>query len=150
MSAIVYGDANVFIMALESRPDVENPAAALLTAAADERLTLVTSAVTLAETLVMPLRFNEPETVETYRLILSGGYGGVSVRPVSPEVLEQAASLRAKHHGLGLPDALHLATALVARVRLFVSNDRALPRPTGLRFATPFEPAFTDLMAALP
>ena len=44
----------------------------------------------------------------------------------SEDIADRAAQLRAEH-GLGTPDAIHLATALECGAEVFVTNDRDLP-----------------------
>jgi len=59
----------------------------------------------------------------------------LALQPVSRSVLFETVALRAtKATGkLKLPDAIHLATAILGGCRLFVSRDRAIPMPTGMR-----------------
>ena len=59
---------------------------------------------------------------------------GLLLAEVSAGVLERATELRARH-GFKTPDAIHLATALVQAVDVFVTGDTALQRCPGLRFA---------------
>jgi predicted nucleic acid-binding protein len=102
----------------------------LFAAAARGDFALVTSTVTITEVLVHPLRSGRLELVEAYRDILLGSVGMTAV-PVSAEIAELAARIRAKHN-VRTPDALHLATALHSGAAVFVTNDRALPQLSGL------------------
>lgn len=144
-----YCDANIFIMAIEGRAEGVGAAGDLIDAAMDERCTAVTSMLTLSETLVVPLRFGQEATVQSYRSLLGGGFAGIQVRTVDAEALEAAARLRARHPRLRLPDAVHLATAQLADVGWFVTNDTRLPAVAGLRIVTPFDDMLADAIARL-
>ena len=55
----------------------------------------------------------------------------VQMLPITQAILEEAANLRATLN-LKTPDAIHAATALLHQSALFVSNDGAFRRVTGL------------------
>lgn len=149
MAGRLYCDANIFIMAVEGRAGSIGASEDLLNAAMNERCTVVTSLLTLSEVLVVPLRFGETETADSYRNLLSGAFPGIVVRSVDGETLEAAARLRARHPRLKLPDAVHLATAQLAEVAWLVSNDERLPSLSGLRRTTPFDTGFRDMIDRL-
>lgn len=149
MARRFYCDANVLIMAVEGRAGDIGAAGSLLNAAMDERCIVVTSLLTLGETLVVPLRFGQDATVESYRSLLGGGFPSIIVKAIDSETLEAAARLRAKHPRLKLPDAIHLATAQVAEVGWFVTNDARLPTVPGLHVVSPFDEALADFIARL-
>lgn len=144
-----YCDANIFIMAVEGHTDRIGAAGALIEAAMNETCTIVTSLLTLGETLVVPLRFSQEATIESYRTLLSGSLPGIRVLGIDGEAMEAAARLRARHPSLKLPDAIHLATAQVAQVPWFVTNDQRLPAVAGLKQVTPFNDGFADLIDRL-
>lgn len=150
MAMRFYCDANIFIMAVEGRAGQIGLAGDLVTAAMDERCTVITSQLTLGEVLVVPLRFNETETLEAYRSLLGGACPGILVRPVDAEALGEAAALRARHPRLKLPDAVHLATARLNRIDWFVTNDARMAGDSGLRTATPFDQVLEAALARLP
>jgi len=79
-----------------------------------------------AEVLVHPLRSGHTELVQAYREILLGSVGMTAV-PVSAEIAELAATIRANHHSR-TPDALQLATAVYSGAAAFITNDRGIPR----------------------
>jgi predicted nucleic acid-binding protein len=149
MARRFYCDANVFIMAVEGRAEGIGVAGSLLNAAIDESCVAVTSLLTLSETLVVPLRFAQQAAIESYRSLLGGGFPGILVKPVHAETMEVAAQLRARHPRLKLPDAIHLATARLAEVDWFVSNDTRLPAIAGLRMVSPFDDALADILSRL-
>jgi len=59
------------------------------------------------ECLIIPYRLARFDLEQQYRRWFST----LRVLPISPEVYDQAAQLRASHRSLRTPDALHLATA---------------------------------------
>lgn len=88
----------------------------------------VSSFVTLAEVLVQPLRMNRADLARDYqdRLLSAPNF---RVVPVERAVAEGAARICARH-GFRLPDAIGLASAVLARADVFLTNDlrlRAFP-----------------------
>jgi predicted nucleic acid-binding protein len=81
--------------------------------------TVLTSAVTIAEVLAHPLRHGRFGLVNVYREFFTQY---VSIIPVTAEIAETAAGLRADH-GLRTPDAIQVATALNQGSAVFFTND---------------------------
>jgi predicted nucleic acid-binding protein len=75
-----------------------------------------------AEVMVRPLARGVGDRVDEFV-----GAVGATVIPVDREVARRAAGLRARHRSLRLPDALALATALLATAEL-VTLDQRLAR----------------------
>ncbi|MBH0238735.1 type II toxin-antitoxin system VapC family toxin [Methylobrevis albus] len=123
----IYVDSNVVIAMFEDDGMVSRR---LRTLAITQAPGLVTSELTLAEVLVGPLKATEtdPEDararglVKLYETFL-GATPGVEVRTVDRHVLMESALLRARFAALKLPDAVHLATALIAGAEVFLSAD---------------------------
>lgn len=126
----VYLDTNVFIYVLNGAPGLAEPSVALLEACCRGELLGATGDLTLAELLVQPLRLNDAAATAAVRELLLDS-GAVSLLGHDRACFERAATLRARH-GLKMPDALHLATALGSGAACFVSNDRQLPRVEGI------------------
>ena len=95
-------------------------------AAVSGSLHAITSVVTLSESLVMPLRTGAVSLAETYRELLAPS-AGIAVYPVTQQIAEEAAQIRATHPRIRTPDALQMATAVVAGAQYFLTNDKALP-----------------------
>lgn len=87
-----------------------------------------TSTVTLLEVLVQPLRLGRADLVRQYREALIDSESMAMV-PVTAEIADTAARLRAAHN-LRTPDAIQLATAIVAGCDAFITNDAHLKRVT--------------------
>jgi predicted nucleic acid-binding protein len=88
----------------------------------------VTSTVTLIEVLVRPLRQGEIQIAQSYKEILLHSRG-LTVHPLSSPIAEKAAELRAKYV-IRTPDAIQLATGILAGAKSFVTNDARLKRIT--------------------
>jgi predicted nucleic acid-binding protein len=84
----------------------------------------------LAELLVLPLRQNNAAAVAAVRELLIDD-GAITLLPHDRATFERAAALRAQH-GLKMPDALQLATALQAGAACLVSNDRRFAGVDGM------------------
>jgi len=91
----------------------------------------VTSVITLSEVLIQPLRQGNAVLQQDYRdlLLHSANFQTLSI---TPEIAERGAELRARYN-LRTPDALQVATGLVAGCEAFLTNDRGLQRVTELR-----------------
>jgi predicted nucleic acid-binding protein len=128
---VVGVDTAVFIYFIEEAP-VWLPVVRPLFLAADAgQLTLVTSAVTLLEVLVVPYRANNHALAARYESLLTQSRG-VQLIEVTRAQLRWAAQLRALT-GVRTPDALQLTAAREAGCAAFVTNDRRLPAVPGLR-----------------
>lgn len=86
----------------------------------------VTSVLTVLEIMVRPLRLHRPDAAQAYRDQIAG-YPGLTLVPLDLAVGEEAARLRASYH-LSTPDAIQVASALVARASVFLTNDQRLAR----------------------
>ena len=78
------------------------------------------SVVSASEILVRPIRTGEPAFTSTYQFLTS--FANLTVLPVDLAVATQAATLRAITN-IRLPDALIVASGLMAGCEAIVSND---------------------------
>jgi predicted nucleic acid-binding protein len=92
---------------------------------------LVTSALTLLEVLVVPYRAGDRTLADRYEQLLTRSRG-IRVFDLSRDQLRYAAQLRAAT-GVKTPDALQLAAAIASGCSAFVTNDRRIPRISGMR-----------------
>lgn len=93
--------------------------------------TMVTSAITLLEVLVVPYRAGDFTMADRYEALLSRGQG-LELVPINGEQLRAAALLRARLR-IQPPDALQVAAAISRGCPCLVTNDRGLPEVEGLR-----------------
>jgi predicted nucleic acid-binding protein len=126
----VFPDCNAIIHFAEDVEPYVGILAPVFEAAQAGEITIVTSAISLLVALVAPLREGDTQKADVFRAIIRDS-SGVDCRPVTDDVLERAASLRAAS-GLRTPDAIVAATSLLARCDLFITNDAALLRVGGL------------------
>jgi predicted nucleic acid-binding protein len=124
-------DSAVFIYFIEDDPQYAPIVRPLFEQADRSERQLVTSALTLLEVLVVPLRAGDRQLAERYENLLTRGRG-LRLVDITRAQLEAAASLRAVT-GARTPDALQLAAAISAGCKTFVTNDRRLPAVPGLR-----------------
>lgn len=117
----IYLDTNIVIYAIEGLANYAAQVQPLLTAMTAAEVLVVTSELTLAETLVGPIKAGNLLIQQTYRSFLTST-PVLEVAPVSRRVLEEAAQWRATTK-LSLPDAIHLATALQYQCDSFLTND---------------------------
>lgn len=122
----IYLDANCFIYSVE---EIE-PYRTLLEPVW-RRGGIVTSDLTLLEVLVKPLQAADVARQNTYRELLAAPE--VERLPLTTEVLEQAARLRAAT-GIKTPDAIHAASALLRNASLLLSNDKGFQKIPALSF----------------
>jgi predicted nucleic acid-binding protein len=92
---------------------------------------LVTSALTLLEVLVVPYRAGDLSLADRYEQLLTRSRG-IRVFDLSGDQLRYAAQLRAAT-GVKTPDALQLAAAIASGCSAFVTNDRRIPKISGMR-----------------
>lgn len=127
----VYLDTNIFIYALNGFSTYESTLVDLFNAVESGGVLAVTSELTLAELLIVPFRHGNAEEEKRCRMILRP-QPYLSLFPVSSDVLERMARLRAGLPAMRTPDAIHTATAQLAGCDLFLTNDRRLKTVSGL------------------
>lgn len=89
-------------------------------------LTVVTSPITLAESLYYPYKNGDQELVQAFtRRLVSGHH--VQFVPTTAAIADRSASLRARYN-LGFADAFQVATAIIADCDAFLTNDKQLKR----------------------
>ena len=131
---IVALDTAPIIYWIEEHPRYLHLVGAFFEAVEDAKFQVVTSYVTLLEVLVHPLRQNDHSLASEYREILLNSRGLESM-PVSVEVVEEAASLRARYN-LRTPDAIQLSTGIQAGASFFLTNDLQIPNIPELQVLT--------------
>jgi predicted nucleic acid-binding protein len=122
-SGTVYIDAQIAIYTVERHPRYALTLQPLWLALASGAITVATSELTILECLVHPMRRGDRSLEAAYETLFSGGT--IRLAPIDRHVLREAAKLRASIRSLRAPDAIHAATAAIAGVSLFLTNDRA-------------------------
>jgi len=91
----------------------------------------VTSPVTLAECLIMPIRLGQTMLSQDYQALIMSGYNTEFVI-INHTIGLTTANLRANYN-LTLPDALQLAVAIESNCDTFLTNDIRLKRVSELQ-----------------
>jgi predicted nucleic acid-binding protein len=117
-------DTNLFIYVFEQHPQFGEKAKAILEEIENGTISAVASSVSLTEILVKPIREGNLTLEKQYKLLFSH-FPNLSILPIDNVVAERAAYLRGKYN-IKTPDALIVATALVANADLFITNDQRL------------------------
>jgi len=128
-SGLVYLDTNSMIYSVEKHPVYEPVLLPVWQAARSATIEIVSSELTLMETLVGPLKAVDTALANSYELLFQQAQ--TRLLPISQVILRQAARLRATTK-LKTPDALHAATALDAGCARFITNDAGFRTVTGL------------------
>jgi predicted nucleic acid-binding protein len=121
--AIVVLDVSVVIAFLDAADTHHAAAVAALAKVRSRELVLPASAY--AEMLVGPARRGRQAMVAAREFVADLA---LRVEPLSAEIAERAAVLRATHRSLRLPDALVLATADALDALSVLTADRTWPR----------------------
>ena len=116
----IYWDTMLFAYILEGNPVFGQPAREAYKAFSQRGDTICTSVFTLGEILVRPRMVKDNAAYETIRKFMLGGE--VELLPFTFETAEQYSAVRAQTR-LKAADAIHAATAILAKVNLFVTND---------------------------
>lgn len=117
-------DSNCFVYALENGDSARGQF--VFQHLFDGNRRVVASTLALSEFLVSPYRDGTTAEVARVRADFEA-LPGLELYPVTPEIADHAARIRASTNIL-LPDAIHIATALVSGADAFLTNDRQLLR----------------------
>lgn len=125
--ALVLVDAAPIIYFVEEGPESARGAvfAAFAEAAREGAIALAVSAIAWTELLAGPLASGDEEKAARYRRLLADS-SLLRVEPIEVSVAEGAARLLSSTRpGIGLADALHIATTLSIRAQAVLTNDEA-------------------------
>ena len=125
-------DTALLVCLIEEHPRFLAPVRALFARAEAGEIDIVTSALTVLEVLVVPLRAGDHALAARYDALLTRSRG-VRVVDLTRDQLRTAARLRAQCGTLRAPDALQLAAAVGARCTSFITTDRRMPTPDAVR-----------------
>lgn len=124
-------DTAIFIYFIEEHPTFLPLVEPVFSAIDRGKPEVVTSGLTLLETLVAPYRAGNSRLAERYEALLTRSRG-VRLVDLDRSLLRAAAQLRAASN-VKTPDALQLAAAVTTGCTAYLTNDRALPPLPGLR-----------------
>jgi predicted nucleic acid-binding protein len=122
----LYIETSPFIYYVENYPVYANKMDAIFEIVNTKPIEVITSVVTLAETLTKPLKTGDKTVEQAYRTLLQQTQN-IALIPITAQIAERTADLRSRYN-LRTPDALHIAAALDFGCGAFVTNDFALQR----------------------
>jgi predicted nucleic acid-binding protein len=131
-SGLVYLDTNPVIYSVEKHPTYWPLLEPVWQAAKAGTVEIVSSDLTLLETLIGPIKSNDSALASAYEQLFQQAQ--TRLLPITHAVLREAARLRATTK-LKTPDAVHLATARTASCVLFITNDGGFRAVAGLPLA---------------
>jgi predicted nucleic acid-binding protein len=124
--SIVGLDTSIFIYHLEAHPHYQPLTQAVLVGVQAGQQQAITSVVTVMELTVQPWRVGRAAVAREYEALLVH-FPNLTLADVTRDVARRAAQLRARYN-VRPADALQVATALVHRATVFVTNDQRLAR----------------------
>ena len=127
--AIVYIDIAIVVYTIEANPAYFSALQPLWLHYQTGNIELITSELTLMETLVMPLKIANTALINDYEQLLTASE--IRLIPITQTILKNAANLRATTN-LKTPDAIHAASASATGCTLFLTNDASLRTIPGL------------------
>ena len=128
-SSKVYLDTAPIIYSVEKHADYWQILISLWQSLKFGEIKVVTSELTLLETLVQPIRQNNQNLVSAYESLLTKTE--IELYPVTLDILRESANLRAAEN-LKTPDAIHAATAAATNCQYLLTNDAAFKRVQNL------------------
>lgn len=123
----IYIDANILIYTVERVPPYLAVLDDFWRRVSVDGISVVTSELTVMETLIGPLKSGDTTLETLFRRALFSS-PDLKLAPITLPLLERAASIRANLPSLRTPDAIHLATCLEVGCTLLFTNDPAFRR----------------------
>ena len=119
----LFFDTPPVIYLIEENPHYLETVALFLAEAVKNQAHLTTSVLTMAEASVMPKRLDKKDVVLKIERTLKNLF---EVHPVTWQIAEISATLRAKYLSLRGMDSLQIACAMASRCDSFITNDKRL------------------------
>ena len=123
----VYFDTMIFIYLVEGSDEFKNHLADITSILSDGNTEVITSELTLCETLVVPFRNNIVKMINKYRQFIEES-GAFILHPTTRDIYIKASLYRAQF-GLKIPDSIHVATSVDAGCDIFLTNDKFIKAP---------------------
>lgn len=128
-------DTNILIYHLEDNPAYSGFTTRLFDRIEAGRLQAIVSVLALHEILTGVHKAGYGEQAPRYRTLLMT-FPNLAIVPFDAEIAPVSADLRARY-ALRTPDAIHVATAIVAGAEAFVTNDETFRRVKEIRIRLP-------------
>lgn len=120
-------DTNIFIYALDSSTEKGEKARLILQSIKELNPATCISVIVFEEFLVKVYKENLEKDISFFEDFLTGG-GIIRVVDLDRAIARKAANLRSKYKSLRAPDAIHLASAIETKARIFITFDKRLPQ----------------------
>jgi len=121
-------DTNIFVYQFAKHPDFFTPTRRLFQLLEQSHLKGVTSIITLTEILALPA----PQEILTEIEETFFSTPNLNILDVDGNIAKEAASIR-RDYRYRSPDAIQLATALLAKADRFITNDKRLTSFRGVK-----------------
>jgi predicted nucleic acid-binding protein len=123
-SKLIALDTKVFIYVFEQHLEYGEKAKSILRHIENGFATAVASPISLTEILIKPIKEGNLSLEKEYKLLFSH-FPNLNILSIDNVIAVRAAYLQGKYR-ISTPDALILATAIVAKADLFITNDQRL------------------------
>lgn len=120
----IFIDTAPFIYLLDETPQYVSLMQQVFLDCLKNNTAMVTSTVTITEYLVLPYRTNNLVKIKNFADFIRDT--NIFVMPISREIAELAAKLRAENSTLKSMDVLQLATAIHTQCEVLITNDKKL------------------------
>ena len=114
-------DTAPFIYYLENQPKYYESARGFFSQCIKEKISVVTSVVTIEEYLVHPYREGKQDIIDNFYGFINAL--NIQIVDIDQRIADRAAEIRAKYIGFKGMDALQLACAVVSGCDLILTND---------------------------
>lgn len=119
--SLTFWDSNLFIYLIEEVQPFVQQVEQIVYTMRQERHQLITSALTVCETLVKPVQEQRQDLIEKYQVL----FQQINIVPIEPTLAPTFAMVRSER-AIKTPDALQLSCALKAGAEHFITNDNRL------------------------
>lgn len=123
-------DTNIFILAYDQKSPKGERAKQLLNQILSSGNQIFISVIVFEEFLVKIYKQRLEKNLADYENFLIAG-GVITVVDVTRQVAKVAAKIRAGYPSVRAPDAIHLASAMESKAKIFYTTDRKLPSKIG-------------------
>lgn len=125
-------DSMCFIYQFDDHPQYAPLTNAIISMLENNRITAVTSVITIVEIFVHEEKVKDELTIHVYEQSLRS-LPNLDITPIEWNTARFASKLRAKYTFLKTPDALQIATAILSGCNGFITNDNKLTKVKELK-----------------
>ena len=123
-------DSNIFIRAIDDPTILGEKARDLIDQIKEASPTVFISTMVMEEFFVRVYKEKRDKDIDAYLEFMTLG-GLCTVVDINQQIALLAAKLRAEYPSLRAPDAIHIASAITSKAKVFITTDRRLPKKLG-------------------